>query len=277
MHTSNIKFIILSIKKLIIPSCFCIFTLLLVIFSKDNLIAAKQGLNLWASSVVPSLLPFFIATELLSYTNIIYYLGIFLTPIMRPLFNVPGEGAFALIMGIISGYPTGAKIVSNFKERNICTSEECERLLAFTNNSGPLFIIGTVGSSLFGDTKTGFLLFITHLLACITVGFIFRFWKNKDNKRFRNSFEIPKIKASFNNLGEVISLSITSSINTIMVIGGFIVLFSVITSILENSHLLTLMCNIVNPIFNVLRFRFTFFKRIIKWYYRTHKWCTNNM
>jgi nucleoside recognition membrane protein YjiH len=47
-------------------------------------------------------------------------------------------------MGIISGYPTGAKIVSNFKSNNVCTKEEAERLIAFTNNSGPLFILGTV-------------------------------------------------------------------------------------------------------------------------------------
>lgn len=63
---------------------------------------------------------------------------------MKPLFNVPGEGAFPLIMGIISGYPVGAKIVTNFRKENICTKEEAERLLTFTNNSGPLFIIGTV-------------------------------------------------------------------------------------------------------------------------------------
>ena len=66
---------------------------------------------------------------------------------MRPLFNVPGEGAFALLMGTISGYPVGAKIVADFKSRGICNDAECERLLSFTNNSGPLFIIGTVRGS----------------------------------------------------------------------------------------------------------------------------------
>lgn len=86
-------------------------------------------------------------------------------------------GAYAMLMGIISGYPIGAKIVTNFRESGMCSKEECERLLAFTNNSGPLFIIGTVGISLFGNSLIGVLLFITHLLAFLTVGFIFRFWK----------------------------------------------------------------------------------------------------
>lgn len=63
---------------------------------------------------------------------------------MKPLFNVPGEGSFPLLMGIISGYPIGAKIVTNFRKNGICTKEEAERLITFTNNSGPLFIIGTV-------------------------------------------------------------------------------------------------------------------------------------
>ena len=68
---------------------------------------------------------------------------------MKPLFNIRGEGSFALIMGIISGYPVGAKIACNFRKNNVCSKEECERLLSFTNNSGPLFIVGTVGITMF--------------------------------------------------------------------------------------------------------------------------------
>lgn len=111
-----------------------------------------MGLLFGLTGVVPSLLPFFIACELLSYTNIIDFMGQKLKRIMRPIFNVPGEGAFPFIMGIISGYPVGAKILTNFKKEGICTKEEAERLITFTNNSGPLFIIGTVGISLFGNT-----------------------------------------------------------------------------------------------------------------------------
>ena len=69
-----------------------------------------------------------------------------------------GEGSYAFIMGIISGYPVGAKIVNKFIEDGTCTKQEAERMLAFTNNSGPLFIIGTVGISLFGDTTIGIIL-----------------------------------------------------------------------------------------------------------------------
>lgn len=236
------KFIFLSIRKNILPSLFCMFTICLIIFSKTNLVAAKEGLSLWANTIVPSLLPFFIATELLSYTNIIEKLGKLLNPIMRPLFGIPGVGSYALIMGIISGYPTGAKIVVNFLEQGLCTKEEAERMIAFTNNSGPLFILGTVGITFFGNSTIGFLLLFTHILASFSVGFLFRFWKCKISSTYYESIgkkNNSKEQVNFSNLGDILGKSIMSSIKTIVMIGGFVVLFSVVLSILKSSYMIS--------------------------------------
>ena len=126
---------VINLKRYFLPLIFLTFTICLVVFSSSNLYAAKSGLTLWATSVVPSLFPFFVATELLSQTNIPYILGRILNPIMKPFFNISGEGSFAFIMGIISGYPIGAKIACNFRQNNVLSKLECERLLSFTNNS----------------------------------------------------------------------------------------------------------------------------------------------
>lgn len=83
------KSFILILKKNFLAVIFTLFLIFLVLFSKTNLYAAKNGLTLWAKNVVPSLLPFFIATELLNYTNIPYYLGKLTNKLMRPFFNVP--------------------------------------------------------------------------------------------------------------------------------------------------------------------------------------------
>lgn len=251
------NFYVVKIKRNFLAIVFLCFTFGLLIFSKTNLPAVKSGLALWANSVVPSLFPFFVATELLMHTNIISQLGTLLNRYMKPIFNVRGEGAFAFIMGIISGYPVGAKIASNFRKNNICSKEECERLLSFTNNSGPLFIIGSVGILMFKNTTIGVLLFITHILACITVGVIFRFWKkNKTSSDFKNSSSFEQKRnnyATFSNLGEVLAESITSSISTILLIGGFVVIFSSIISILNASGLIKILSNMVSPAFNDLR------------------------
>lgn len=258
------KFIFLSIKKNILPAIFCLFTVCLVVFSKNNLVAAKEGLLLWANNVVPSLLPFFIATELLGYTNVVAKLGKILNPIMRPLFHIPGIGSYALLMGIISGYPTGAKIVMNLREDGLCTKEEAERMLAFTNNSGPLFILGTVGITLFGNTTIGLLLLLTHILACLSVGFLFRFWKQNSSSSTTKSFSIPKDRekeiATFSNLGSILGKSILSSIQTVVVIGGFVILFSVILSILKSSNIITIAAKFLFPflkLFGVQDIRFS--------------------
>ena len=248
------NFYIIKIKQFIIPFILVLFTISLIIFSSTNLSSAKNGLILWANSIVPSLFPFFVATELLTHTNLIYNMGKLLNKFMKPFFNIRGEGSFALIMGIISGYPMGAKISANFRKNNICSKEECERLLSFTNNSGPLFIIGTVGITMFGNSTIGFLLLFTHLLASLTVGFLFRFWKYKAKEKTNlQKYESNKInEITLSNLGGIIGNSITNSINTILLIGGFVVLFSVILNIIKTSNLLNILCNFINPIFNLL-------------------------
>lgn len=172
---------------------------------------------------------------------------------MRPVFNVPGEGIFALLMGSISGYPIGAKTVSNLKSQGIINSIESERLIAFTNNSGPLFILGTVGISLFHSIKIGVILLISHIISCLIVGFCFRWWKKNLGKNlYRDfTFDSSSSKVSFSNLGEILSKSVSNSINSILVVGGFVVLFSVVCSILEKSQILTLAFNIFAPLFGL--------------------------
>ena len=175
-----------------------------------------------------------------------------------------GAGAFALVMGMISGYPVGAKIATNFRKNNICSKEECERLLSFTNNSGPLFIMGTVGIGFFGNITIGILLLITHILASFTVGFIFKFWKNKNKKQSILRVNKKTYKnVSIKDLGGIISESITSSLSTIFMIGGFIILFSSIISILQSSGLIKIFYYILLPLFNFFKIDSTFINGII--------------
>lgn len=239
------KFITLNLKKNFFTILFASFIVCLVLFSKSNMEAAKTGLTLWATSVVPSLFPFFIGTELLYRTNFVNILGKLFTKFMRPVFNVPGESAIALILGNLSGYPVGAKLACNLLENKQCTKIEAERIIAFTNNSGPLFIIGTVGVSMFYSKEIGLALLLCHFLASLTVGILFRNYK-KEKDEFYRSFQAIKKESptiSFSNLGEILGESIKNSINLILTIGGFIVLFSVVISILNESQIFTIIAN----------------------------------
>jgi sporulation integral membrane protein YlbJ len=244
---------VIYIRLFSIPVLCIVFILCLVLLSSTAVTAALNGLVLWSGIVVPSLFPFFVSAEILNSTGFIRASGLLLEPVMRPFFNVPGCGSFALALGVTSGYPVGAKITCDFRSNGDLTRVEAERLLAFTNNSGPLFIVGAIGTGMYGSTQLGLLLLACHFFACLTVGFLFRFYKAgsrparqkmRYGKNRTNLFKVFKKMllegdgSSGTNIGTIIGDSVKNSVSTILAIGGFIVLFSVIISLLSETGII---------------------------------------
>lgn len=233
---------ILYLKNLALPLVSILFILGLILLSDTAITSAAKGIKLWIDIVFPSLFPFFVASEILNSTGFVRVAGVLLEPIMRPLFNVPGCGSFAFAMGVTSGYPVGAKITSGMLEEKLLTKTESERLLAFTNNSGPLFIIGAVATGMFKRPGLGLFLLICHIAACITVGILFRFYgKNKMSNDYKSSnYLISRLKREYrrfigysgSNIGSIFGDAVKNSVMTLLAIGGFIILFSVIINIL---------------------------------------------
>lgn len=261
------------IKNLFITACIVLFVALIILFPKISFSAASNGLNLWFNVVFPSLLPFVIASELLIGLGFVNFLGTLLEPLMRFVFNVPGAGSFAVAMGFTSGYPTGAKVTTMLRENGLCTKTEGERLLTFTNNSGPLFIIGAVSVGMFNDARLGFILALAHYSAAITVGILFRFYKRKSETRGRFSCLTTKseteepsphlIRKAFREMflarrkdgrsfGLLMGDSVKNSVNLLLMVGGFIIFFSVLISILTHLKVLSGISNILGTILSPL-------------------------
>lgn len=244
---------IIYAKNLLIPALSIIFILLLMIFSKTALNAASRGINLWLNIVFPSLFPFFVASEILNRTGFVRLSGAFLEPVMKPLFNVPGAGAFAFAMGVTSGYPVGAKITADMRAEELLTKVEAERLLTFTNNSGPLFIIGAVSAGMLKIPSAGFLLLGCHILACVTVGLLFRFYRRKDSggasvKQLKFKVRVRKELAGFRGrqgerFGSMLGNAVKNSVMTVLSIGGFIIFFSVVISLLVQTGIIEKVSN----------------------------------
>lgn len=239
---SGKKYITVHLKRLVLPFACIVFILVLILFSGTAVDSAAKGLALWFNIVFPSLFPFFVASHLLNGSGFVRAGGILLEPLMRPLFNVPGCGSFAFLMGITSGYPVGAKITAGMRKEKLLTKSEAERLLAFSNNSGPLFIVGAVSTGMFKMQRLGLFLLACHIAACITVGIILGLSGKKPAskvnmqeealwKRFKKELlTVGKMKnASF---GTALGRAVEDSIMTLLAIGGFIMLFSVIINLL---------------------------------------------
>lgn len=198
---------------------------------------------MWWEIVFPSLLPFFIVAEILISFGIVRFVGVLLEPLMRPLFNVSGAGAFAWAMGMVSGFPAGAKITARLYEDQQISKIEAERLISFTNNSNPLFIYGAVSVGFFANVKLGLLLAVSHYLGNLVVGVIMRFYKFNETKNSKRKKDKNIFKVAFKELhstrlkekrtiGSILGDAVANSIRTLLIIGGFIILFSVLNQIL---------------------------------------------
>ena len=248
------------IKRIFLPLCAVLFIIALIAFPKTAVSSALKGIHLWLEVVFPSLFPFFVASQLLNRSGFIGFAGIIMEPVMRPLFNIPGCGSFALAMGIVSGYPIGASITSDMKRQNLISKTEAERLLTFTNNSGPLFIMGAVAVGMFNMPVAGYLLYISHVAACLTVGFIFRYYKcsEKSTKKpylkmsQKIRIELKKLKNSDINPYTLFGECVKNSVSTILAIGGFIIFFSVLINILISCGISGWVCSTAPTVFGKL-------------------------
>lgn len=250
-----------NFTMLIIPISVAFFNILIILFPKDIIEASKNGLALWFNNVLPSLLPFIIGTNILSGLGAISFIGTLLEPIMYPLFRVSGSGAFALVTGMTSGYPMGAKVVSILRENEDVSKIEAQRLISFVNNSGPLFILGAVGIGMFKNITVGYFLMLCHYMSAILTGLIFKHYKGKEEKKlvstkkiFSRAFKNMKNarKKESKTFGVILADSIRNAMETIALVGGFIILFCVLVKIFEITGIISLTENLLEDVLTPL-------------------------
>ncbi len=229
----------------------------LILYPSDALAASLRGLDLWWEIVFPSLLPFFITAEFLIGFGVVHGLGALSERFMRPLFNVPGCGGFVWVMGMASGYPSGAKWTADLRKKGQVSRIEAERLVAFTNASSPLFIFGAIAVGFFHDASLGILIAIAHYGGNFLVGIGMRYYKRNEDVS-TSDMRSSTWKDAFSKmhdsrledgrtLGKLMGDAVTRSVDTLLMVGGFIMLFSVLTELLKQtgaihifSHLLAL-------------------------------------
>ena len=144
------------------------------------------------------------------------------------------------------GYPIGAKTTSDLRKNNSLSKIEAKRLISFSNNSGPLFISGAIGIGLYKNPTIGLLLLLSHYISAIFVGFFFRFYKTEENSNTTKSniqFEIIELS----KIGELLSNTIKKACSIVVTIGGFIILFSIISTILEKTDILIMISKLIMP------------------------------
>lgn len=227
-----------DIKKALMIAIITYLTAAMIISPHTSVAAAQNALKLCGSTVIPSVFPFIFCSNMFIALGAAGYARRYLSKIMLPLFGINGCGAAAFVLGILSGYPIGGICASELYSAGECTKREAESLTAFCNNSGPMFVIGAVGLGMFKSQRIGILLYIIHIISAIISGIILKFIF-KDKKRLKQLNHLPSARYDDNakNTAADIGGAVTKSINTILMICGFVIIFAVIASVIPGSTL----------------------------------------
>lgn len=261
----------LKISTIMISLLAFIFIITIFIFPSESIEAAKYGLNLWFNVLFPSQFPFIIGANILIGVGAVNFIGVLLEPIMKRVFNICGKGSFPFILGSLSGCPVGAKITADLRDTKQISLFDANRIMSICNNPAPLFMIGTVAVGMFKKPSLAiYIVVITYISAFIT-GLVFKFYgpKQKDGSKNKNLLKKAyrsQINSRLNNyktLGAILGDSIVNAMETVMKIGGFVIFFSVISTILNITHIIPALEYILTPVFSVLNIDKSLYKGIL--------------
>ena len=168
---------------------------------------SRRGFLLFATNVLPVLFPFFFISSLLIELNIFR--------------NNKGAKFGVVVMSFLSGYPTGARMLSDLYTRGQITRTQAIKTATYTSTTSPIFVIATVGVALYGDVKLGVLIFMAHVMGALLNGLLYT------KCRFTNHpvTAAPCHPSKEGNLSDVVSQALHTSVQSILGVGGLIVMF----------------------------------------------------
>ena len=185
----------------------------------------KKGLKLCARTVIPSLFPFMVISELLVSSGVGNRLGRLVSKPIRMIFGVSEGCACAFILGAICGFPIGTKTLVSMLDRGELTAREASKALIFCNNPGSAFVISAVGVSLFGSFRLGVMLYTCVIMSAIAVGAMGRFFNNTNAADFALQNSKTR-KTATRGISENFTAAVQSSAASMLTVCAYVAFFS---------------------------------------------------
>lgn len=231
------------VKDYILPFFILLIIFVIILNPSKYILSTTKGISVWATKILPSLLPFFFLTKMLISFNSIHKMSSIFAYGTKKLYNCPNISSYIFIMSSISGYPVGAKLISEFYKNKSIDNGDAHRLISFCSTSGPMFIIGSVGTSLFFSKVAGIIIFLSHIISSLLNGLIYRNYKVSPNQ---NIVIKPQVSPLF--LNECMYNTIIS----VLTVGGFIAISFTMIEILLDLKLLYPLETLINLILSPL-------------------------
>ena len=204
----------------------------MLIFPQAVFSGAEEGLLLWFQIIFPTLFPFLVVTSLLLSSGGLNLITRLFGGLFRRIFRVTQNGAFAVLAGFLCGYPMGAKVTADLLRAEKISDREARYLISFCNNTSPVFIINFIVWKTFGDERLMLPTLLILIGSPVLMSFIFRRIYLKGRHPFPEpSAALKEKKTRFDF--SVLDSCMMNSFEAIVKVGGYIILFSVLLSLLE--------------------------------------------
>lgn len=207
----------------------------LLCYPQEALAASREGMKLWLNTLLPTLLPFLILTGFLIHTDGIEKVFAPLGPVWHKCLGLSSSGAYAFVLGMLCGYPMGAKIASDLYQYGKISKREAEYLLTFSNNASPAFL-NTYLAQVCLEGKLPVWRILSILLlsnGCCMLFFRFVIYKNRTFSE-KKAISSKKETSLASSLGTILDVSIMNGFETITRLGGYILLFSLLSACISH-------------------------------------------
>lgn len=210
-----------------------VFLSAMLLFPYASLQGASNGLLLWFEHVLPNLLPFIIVSNLIVRLNITGQISRFLYPVLGRLFRVSADGCYPIALGFLSGIPMGAKATADLVTTQKISHKEGQFLLGMCNNASPMFILGYISVTQLKLPQIKYTLFAIIYVSAILSAVLYRILTRRKSKQVP-----PKVIPSSGEVQprfsfRLLDASIMNGFEIITRIGGYIILFSILASLLN--------------------------------------------
>lgn len=191
----------------------------------------KRGLQLCASSVVPSLFPFMIISEIIVSSGMGKSISRFITPVTKKLFGVGEGGACAFLLGSLCGFPIGARAAAAMYDSGDVSDDELCRVMTFCNNPSPAFVISTVGASILGRRDVGAVIYASVVLSAVAVGIFANLLMH--NGGTSASYKAPKNHAKTLPLSKIFTDAIRNSAMSMLNVCAYVTFFGTLVGCIK--------------------------------------------
>lgn len=202
-----------------------------LLFNSEILIKSiHSSIDLFLYKLIPALFPYLLITELLINSGRIYNISYGLSGILSKIFRIPPHTTSTVLVGFLLGYPNAAKCILKMYNEHQIDEKVAVKLMSFTSNANPSYIIATLGIGIFKSAEIGLILAISHYLSAIIIGMLLTpsYTNNIIQQRNTNSNSFNKISSPF----ELLSISILGSLKTLAFIFSYTIIFSLIPTVI---------------------------------------------